>query len=309
MQGILTTLPIVFIITLGWGLRHLGKIDGQEVSKVNSVLFWCIMPTILFRGGLDIDASVFFDGNYLTALYGSFVAVIALALCTVRVLRFPQKRGAVFVLGAIRSNVVFIGIPLVSVLLGDSGLRALYVYLSVGMLVYNSLPIACAQMVMEGHFSLRTVRNALGRTIRTPLIIAGVLGILLSLTGLKDFLPGWFLQGIDLIADAGSGLALIVIGASLQLRGLLRSLRTTWLLMGYKLILLPIVLTGAFWLFPPQDPLLGKVSILIGGLSPAFNTFIMAAGMEMDSEYAADYVATSTVVGVAAAALWIEILF
>lgn len=60
---------------------------------------------------------------------------------------------------------------------------------------------------------------------------------------------------------------------------------------------------------PARDPVLARTTVLIASISPAFNTYILAGGMGLDSEYAAEYVATATVIGIATTAVWIEFLF
>ncbi len=305
----MTILPVVLVIASGWCLKRLDKVDQNGLDQINSVLFWLVMPAILFRAGLKLDRSVFSDPTYPLVLYGSFAVVISVVFLAVRLLKIPRERAAVSVLGAVRSNVVFLGLPMVTMLTGDAGVAALSVYLSIGMLFYNTVPMACSQMVMDGRFSRSAMVEAFIGALKNPLILAGAFGVALSVSGLGSFIPAWFLSSLDLVSNCGSGMALIVIGASLRLERLVPSLALSWGDMAVKLLFLPGVVWLGFYLFPPRDPFLGQMSVLISSLSPAFNTFIIAHGMGMDSSYAADYIVTSTVVGVLSAALWIEVLF
>lgn len=309
MQGLSTILPVVVVMAAGWFLRKFNRVDGPGLAQINSVLFWLVMPAILFRAGLKLDPSAFSDPIYPLVLYGSFAVVIAVVFLAVLALRIPRERAAVSVLGAVRSNVVFIGLPMLSMLAGSDGVAALSVYLSIGMLFYNTVPMACSQMVLEGRFSAAAIGRALVDAIKTPLILAGASGVVLSLSGFGDLIPGWLLRALDLVADCGSGMALMSIGASLNLRGLMPSLMHSWGDIAVKLLLLPAVVWLGFHLFPPEDPFQANVAVLISALSPAFNTFIIAHGMGMDSSYAADYIAVSTVIGIFSAAMWIEFLF
>lgn len=309
LHGLFTILPVVVVMAAGWFLRSFDKIDDSGLGQINSVLFWLVMPAILFRAGLKLDSSAFSDPVYPLVLYGSFALVIALVFSSVLVLRIPKERAAVSVLGAVRSNVVFIGLPMLSMLAGSDGVAALSVYLSIGMLFYNTVPMACSQMILEGRFSSAAIGRALIDALKTPLILAGASGVALSLLGVGELIPSWLLQALDLVSDCGSGMALIVIGASLNLRGLLPSLAHSWGDITVKLLILPAVVWLGFYFFPPVDLFQANVAVLISALSPAFNTFIIANGMGMDSSYAADYIAVSTVIGIFSAALWIEFLF
>lgn len=254
MRGLLTILPVVLVMAAGWGLKRLDRIDQRGADQINSVLFWLIMPAILLRAGMKIDLSVFSDWAYISVLYGSFAVVVLSAFAVVSRLNMPKRRAAVSVLGAVRSNVVFVGLPLVTMLMGDEGISALTVYLSIGMIFYNTFPIACAQMVMEGGFSLAAVRQALSKALRTPLILAGFTGIILSVTGVDDFLPRWFFNGLDLLTSCGSGMALIVIGASLRLDKLAVGIKSSWGDLLVKLVLFPAVVYVGFSLCLPETP-------------------------------------------------------
>ncbi|EFC91158.1 Auxin Efflux Carrier [Dethiosulfovibrio peptidovorans DSM 11002] len=309
MRGFLTILPVVLVMAAGWGLKRLDRMDQRGADQINSVLFWLIMPAILLEAGMDIDVSVFSDWGYISVLYGAFAVVVLSVFAVVSRLGLPKERAAVSVLGAVRSNVVFVGLPLVSTLMGDVGVSALTIYLSIGMIFYNTFPIACAQMAMEGRFSPASVNQALVKALRTPLILAGFTGIMLSVTGIKDTFPQWFFEGLELLTDCGSGMALLVIGASLRLEKLAAGLARSWGDLLVKLVLFPAAMYVGFHLLPPRDPLLARTTVLIASLSPAFNTYILANGMGLDSDYAAEYVATATVVGIVTTAVWIEILF
>ena len=309
LRGIQTILPVVFIMFTGWLLRKRGHLDGAGVKQLNNVLFWLVMPAILLRAGLKIQSSDLSDLRFLGVLYGVFSLTLFLSYLWAKMAGFPPARGAVSVLAAIRSNVVFIGLPLVTVLLGDPGVKVLSIYISLGMIFYNTVPVACSQMVIEGYFSFDTIKKSLGKAVRTPLIIAGATGIVISLSGGVCLIPEWLMRGLALIAQAGSGLALVVIGASLKLDGIIPTLKRSLGDLAIKLFLFPLIMALAFHFFPTSNSLLSKVAILSASLSPAFNTFILACGMDMDSSYAADYVATATVIGLFSTAMWIEFLF
>ena len=56
----------------------------------------------------------------------------------------------------------------------------------------------------------------------------------------------------------------------------------------------------------PVDEMLMKTSIIVGAMPAAVNNFVLAKGMGMDSEYAAEVVMTTTVCSIVSLTFWLS---
>jgi predicted permease len=104
-----------------------------------------------------------------------------------------------------------------------------------------------------------------------------------------------------------TGIALISLGASLELPGLLPAIRHAWHDAFIKLIVHPAV-TWGFMLLWPVPEILFQSAVIISAMPTAVNTFIIAGSMELDEQYACEIVAVSTVFAPLTIPIWISLL-
>lgn len=305
MNGISTVLALMAVMACGWVCKRTGQLsDAAEVS-LTKLLFNLFMPAGVFAAGLQFRTELLEGWRFPLMLYGSFVAVMVLAWLLARLRHQPPQQQAVSVLMSIRSNVIFIALPIVSMAYGEEGLKVFALYIAVGMPFYNFVPLMASQLVLSDRFDKASAIDALKRTITNPILLAGAAGILIALLGWTPLLPQWLTQAIDVLATGANGLALIVIGASLQLKRLAADARLCWPDLIIKLIVMPALLLALFWLFPLSNRMLMITSVVTSAVSPAFNCYILACGMKMDSAYASSMLACSTALGLATTAFWV----
>ena len=80
-------------------------------------------------------------------------------------------------------------------------------------------------------------------------------------------------------------------------------IRRTWFDIIIKLAVNPLIMWGALLLFPVDADLL-RVTVMLSSMPCAVNCFIIAKGMGMDGEYAADLVASTTLLGILSIPAW-----
>ncbi len=84
-------------------------------------------------------------------------------------------------------------------------------------------------------------------------------------------------------------------------------IKATWHDCLIKLVIHPIILWALLLALSVPEPLL-KVTVMLSSMPSAVNCFIMAKEMKMDSDYAADLVASTTVLGIISIPVWANIL-
>jgi Predicted permeases len=70
---------------------------------------------------------------------------------------------------------------------------------------------------------------------------------------------------------------------------------------------IPLFLWALLLALSVPEPLL-KVTVMLSSMPSAVNCFIMAKEMKMDSDYAADLVASTTVLGIISIPVWANLL-
>jgi len=310
MQGILIVLPIFMIMFIGWILKSINVMDQAFVNKLNFIIYWVAIPALIFRLMMKCDIRNIYDEQLFKAIYLGFLLAPLLAwifsLARSRFSRISRERTAVSVLAAIRSNQVFMGIPVITLLMGDRGLEALTIYFAAGMIGYHVISIALGQIALSGRFSITSLRKACINLLQNPIILAVVAGLVVSLTGFCRISP-WFDEFLNMLAKTASGMALLALGASIDHSRLVVAFRETWFDALFKLLGYPFILWCAFLVWP-TTPLLMKTVILVSSMPTAVNNFVVAQGMGMDSNYCAELITTSTVLSIITVPLWSTLL-
>lgn len=306
MFGIMLILPLVVVVASGAILRLSGIIEKKASYYLNNILYWGVLPVLLFRTTQKVDVGLFSDLNLLLAIHVPYLVAPGFAWLIALFFESNRKRVAFSVLNAIRSNNIFIGIPVVSLALGQKGLGALSIFFAIGLLGYNLISITWAQICLSGRFTLRSILLTFRQIFANPLIWACLLGVGSSVIGFES-LPGWMDSGFEIIVESASGIALISLGISLEFDNLIKALWNTWRESLMRLFIYPALVWIAFIIWP-VEPVLAKTIILVSAMPSAINNFVISQGMGMDTGYASESIAASTIISVLSIPLWLTVL-
>ena len=209
-----------------------------------------------------------------------------------------RTRGAM-IQAIYRSNLVIMGLPLVSNIFGDENLTTTAVTIAIVVPAYNVLAVILLEFFRGGK------PNA-GQIIRgiftNPLIlgaIAGALTIVLHIE-LPDFLEST-ISSMDAVATP---MALLVLGASLNKKSLSHSWRNLIICVSGRLIIVPAVALTL-------GALLGLRGIEFATMIPVFasptgiSSYTMAAQMGSDGELAGNCVVFSSALSSLTLFFWI----
>ncbi|WP_418505518.1 AEC family transporter [Cloacibacillus evryensis] len=218
------------------------------------------------------------------------------------------RRTAVSVFSSFRSNNIYLGFPVIQLAMGEAGLHEASIYVAVTTVSFQLLSIAAGEAVLYGRPSARGILDMLRKLVLNPLIISCVLGVIAAASGFPIHFV--FDEAMKLMSGAATAVALLALGGSLDLSRMgkiVKILSRTWFDTLIKLAVNPAIMYAVLLLFPiPKD--LFNVTVMLSAMPNAVNCFILARGMGMDSEYAADLVAATTLLGIISIPAWAYIL-
>ena len=302
-------LPIFAVIALGAILRYSGFASIQVFQQTNRLVYWIGIPAYLFYKTADSklqgDAAV----RVFAVLFGAMVVTIALAYLAARLLRLRATSTSAFVHGAFRSNLVYVGLPVVFLALAARGYEQLpelqaTAVISIALLVpiYN---VAAVFTLVSGHEGGREqlpkrLRELAIRLVTNPLILSCVAGLVVLGFGWK--LPQPVLQTCKTLGDMTTPLALLGIGAALTFSTLRGYWLTSTLAAGIKVVAAPLIgLLLARWLALSTAEM--RMALIFLACPSATVTYIMAQQMGADDGLAANIVVLSTVLALPALAV------
>lgn len=282
--------PIFFIVFMGFLLKRIRLIDESFVATASKLVFVVTLPILVFMSIARMDFHAVFNPAQLG--YVALVTLLSFALIwwlAARWIKAPEDLG-VFVQGAFRSNYGIIGLAVSFNLFGQSGLAQASLLLALVIPLYNVLAILALTLPMQQQRALSASGIVL-EMLKNPLIIAVFLALPFSYFGFQ--LPEVLEKTGRYFANLTLPLALLTIGATLNLKSLQHTSAQAFWATATKLVLLPVILTlGAAMLgFSGQDLV---ILFVLFGCPTAAASFVMAKAMGGNAQLAANIILTTT---------------
>jgi malonate transporter and related proteins len=268
----LKTLPFFALIGVGYLAGRTRFFSEEATVYLTRFVFYFALSAMLFGFAANLDVAAIFSWPFVFA-YLLGTGAIWLVVASVALARGTSREEAVFEAHTgVIGNVGFLGIPMLSLLLGPEAVGPVLLVLAVDLIVFSSLLTMAVTGLRAGRVNARTF-GILGLGLaKNPMIVSVVLGILWGATGFA--LPGPINEFMTLLGAAATPCALFAIGASLAGRSAERVEVAAWL--GFaKLILHPAAIALASWALGVGGFAAG-VMIAAAALPVAGNVFILA---------------------------------
>lgn len=297
------TTPIFFIIGLGFLFKRIGWINDEFAKMGSALVFKVTLPCLLFT---KLSTTDFTHGLPTTlVIYAFFATLLLFILLDVFATRFISAKAdkGVFVQGAFRSNMGIISLAFVFSAYGEKALGVASIYLAVITILYNVLSV----VTLSRHLNI-SGKNGVGsillNIIKNPLIIAIVLGVLVSLLNIP--IPNIALHTGEYFAGMTLPLALLCAGASIRIKEFHSSKVLYWS-SAMKLIFLPLVITVGGILMGFRGEQLGVLYLMCASPTAAAS-YPMVQAMHGNHYLAAAIIAVTSVVSMLTTTLGIFVL-
>ncbi|MFH2003120.1 MAG: AEC family transporter [Planctomycetota bacterium] len=295
-------LPVFLVIGLGYFLRSIGFLQDQGNARLSKLVFYVAAPALLFRSTAlsPVDQSLNLD--VLIVVAGITIGVACLTYFLARGTT-PSRRG-VWTQGMHRSNMVFMGLPIVANAYGHEVLGPAAVLIGFMVVVYNLLAVLVLALPHQGAgiAASRAWMKTFLEMVKNPLIIGCACGITVS--ALHIHLPESIDSSFELVGRIALPLALISVGAGMDLGRLRTEVRAAMMASFIKLLVYPaLVYMGLLWAGLSGTDLCFPVLIMA---SPtAVVSYIMAQEMKGDENLAAAIIIGTTLFSLFTVSAWL----
>ena len=174
----LQTLPFFLIIGLGFGAGRTGFFPEEATAWLTRFVFYFALSAMLFKFAANLPINQVFDMRFVLAyLWGTgFVYGIA---TLVAVLRKTKIEVAAFEAQcAVIGNVGFLGVPMLTLLMGEAAIGPVMLVLAVDLIVFSSLIVIIITGSRDGRMSLAILRTVGLGLLKNPMIVAISLGLM-----------------------------------------------------------------------------------------------------------------------------------
>jgi len=282
---------LAVVIAVGWLLRRTGAIGPAAGQVLSSFVYWAAAPALLFYAISETPVSQVIGRPLAVAAISGLLTAILFAVVARLFMRADVGQTVLGAMSASLNNAAYIGIPIGIYVLGHASYGVPVMIFQLGFLT----PLFYVLSDLVGSHTRPTPAGVLRRIFTNPMVIAAMLGFLVSATGFHP--PSLVDTTAHLIGDAAPGTVLIALGASMVGQTFsMHSLdgRLTGLACGFKLIVQPLIGLAAGLALGLSGHALMAVTVM-AGLPTAQNAFIAATRAKVGEKIAEATVVITTV--------------
>ncbi|WP_350277699.1 AEC family transporter [Kribbella sp. HUAS MG21] len=286
---------LVAVAVLGYVIGLFGVLRKQDELVLSRLAFFVATPALLFTTVAKADLGTIFSVVLVTNLVSLFVVQVVF-LVAVLIWRRTRSQAAIGVLASSYVNAGNLGVPVAAYVLGDGALVAPIVLFQVLIMAPIAFAVLDSDRLGTGRrVSLRTVVT---RPLRNPLTVASLLGLLVSLLGVR--LPDLLMRPIELVAAAAVPVALVAYGLSLSAgtKDSITLRRDVVLAVALKTFVQPLAAYAiARWVLDLHGPAL-LAPTLLAALPTAQNVYVYAVHYRASRTLARSAVLLSTLLSI-----------
>ena len=274
LEIFLKTVPFFAIIGLGYGAGRTKFFSEEATAYLTKFVFYFALSAMLFRFSANLSLGQILDWQVVYAYLAGCLVVYLLATAVALFRGQDMQNTAVEAQCAVIGNTGFLGIPMLTLLLGEHAIGPIMLILSVDLIVFSSLIVILINGARDGRMKLATLRTVGLGLIQNPMIVAICAG--LGWSALEWPIPDVLNDFLSLLGNAATPGALFAIGASLATKSAERMSVAGWLSF-CKLVLHPASVAFFALVVFPVDLFSAGVIIAASSLPVAGNVYMLAA--------------------------------
>jgi len=294
-------LPAFLVILLGIVLTRARFLSAALIAELNRLTYYVGLPAYLFVS----IAEASFGGGRAALLFGVMAAATLLTLAVGYVVaksrRITADSFGSFLHAAVRGNVAYIGLPVVTLAIAAHGGPDAVVLKQVALLAMAPLVVVTntlgVLLLLLGHAKPgpAMVRSIVWQLVTNPLLLASGVGVGFAATGLA--LPFWVHQSVAVVGQMALPLALLCIGGTLVVMPLHGKRANAFFAALLKIGITPLIgWPIAHWAGLSQNEV--RVALLFLATPTAAASFTLAGKLGGDEALAASSVVVSTVLSI-----------
>jgi malonate transporter and related proteins len=305
---LLVVLPVFLVIGGGWIATRSGIFSASAVDGLMVYTQSFAVPCLLFRGLVDLDLGAAFDPGLLLSFYtGAIIAFAAAVLIERRIFRRRPGEAVAIGFGALFSNSVLLGLPIMTRAYGVDALAPNFAIISIHAPFCYVVGITAMEIARADGASLAATARTIARAVfRNGLMIALGRGFVVNLAGIP--LPTPVRSAVDMIADSALPAALFALGGVFTRYAIRSSLGEAGTIATLSLLVHPaIVWTLATQVFdlPPEFV---RGAVVTAAMAPGVNTYVFASLYARGQAQAASAILLATAVSVLTVSAWLALL-
>jgi predicted permease len=279
MEVVGRLLALLALLLVGAELRTSGVLDATRTARLNAVAYYVALPALIFVSTYDRSVGDLLSPSLLGGLLLVLFATAGLAWLVHRN-RGSSGRRSVAIVQSYHSNVGYLGLPLVAATFDASVTAVASVVLGVVSLAQLPLTIVVLSTVNGADASIARELRGLATN---PVLTSLVAGLAVGSIGLS--IPGAAAAGLEAVSAVALPVALLCVGASLEVDAPAIDAGTTAAVVALKVGLMPVLAWLVFSALA-VDPAALTAGVVMLGTPTAVSTFVFANELGGDGAFA-----------------------
>jgi malonate transporter len=305
---LIVVLPVFLVIGGGYIATRAGLFSSSAVDGLMVYTQSFAVPCLLFRGLVDLDLGAVFDGQLLLSFYTGATVSFALGVLAARYV-FRRRPGEAVAIGfgALFSNSVLLGLPIMERAYGTAALAPNFAIISIHAPFCYLVGITAMEIARADGGGVAATARAIGRAVfRNALMIALALGFAVNLLGIP--LAGPVRSAIDMVAASALPGALFALGGVFTRYAFRASLAEAGTISALSLLLHPaIAYLLAAQVFGLPDGFV-RSAVVTAAMAPGVNTYVFASLYGRGQAQAASTILLATAASVLTVSVWLTVL-
>ncbi|MFD1563039.1 AEC family transporter [Haloarchaeobius amylolyticus] len=292
MEVVGRLLALLAVLLVGAGLRTTGILDRRRTELLNAFAYYVALPALIFVSTYNRAIGELLSPALLGGLLFVLFATVGLAALVHRN-RDSSARRSVAIVQSYHSNLGYLGLPLVAATFDASVTAIASVVLGVVTLTQMPLTILVLSTLNGADVSLARELRGLATN---PVLATLVGGLAVGSLGIS--VPSTAASGLDAVGSLALPVALLCVGASLQVDPGDIDLGATAAVVTLKIGLMPVLAWVVFSTLA-VDAATFTATVVMFGTPTAVSTFVFANELGGDREFASLNVFLTTLLSIA----------
>ncbi|NKE37148.1 AEC family transporter [Natronococcus sp. JC468] len=262
-------LGMLAVLLIGAGLRSTGALNAARTARLNAAAYYVALPALVFVGTYDQSIADLLSAELFV---GSLVVLFAtgtIAWIASRD-RLSTDRRSVAIIQSYHSNLGYLGLPLVAATF-DARVTAIASVL-LGFVTLVQLPLTIVVLSSFGRADTDIGRE-LGALATNPVLLALIAGLGVGSVGVT--FPDGVAAGLDALGSLALPLALLCVGAALQIDADAVDLEAVGSVVALKLCCMPLLAWAVFSALS-VDGATFTAGVVMLGMPTAVSTYVYA---------------------------------
>ena len=242
-----TMMGLMLCLAVGYILRRFRLEPDNTPTVLSKLELYVFMPSMVLSSFIKNCTIESLQQHADLFLYGLMAAVLSLIFGRLlgRFFSKEEYERRIYTYALTVANFGYVGMPLVVSLFGSEGLYAFNIFcVPLNILTYG---IMVPSLIPAGK---ENAKGSWWKRLLNPVTVVMLVGLILGMTGWKDFLPGFVLNTVDGLSSCVGPVAMILTGfviGGFNVSELLK-IKRVYVVSIFRLLVLPMVLVGLIWL-------------------------------------------------------------